>query len=224
MRITLPSGTTAALARPATADDPSRRGLVIAPDIFGLRPLFEDMAERLAADWDMVAVAVDPFPGMQLGPDVESRYAAVGQLNDDAHLRDLEEAAGATGCTTAGLMGFCMGGMYCYKAARSDRFARIAAFYGQIEMPEPWKGEGQRDPLAYLRAGHADRVIAFLGGRDHYTPPEEIAALEATGATAVVYPEAEHGFAHDPSRPAHRGDDAADAFGRAQAWLTAPAG
>jgi hypothetical protein len=34
------------------------------------------------------------------------------------------------------------------------------------------------------------------------------------------YAEAEHAFAHDPSRPVHRKDDAADAFARARAWLT----
>ena len=44
-------------------------------------------------------------------------------------------------------------------------------------------------------------------------------ALAATGATVVHYPDAEHGFAHDSSRPAHRADDAADAFARARAWL-----
>ena len=37
--------------------------------------------------------------------------------------------------------------------------------------------------------------------------------------TVVRYPEAEHGFAHDANRPAHRPDDAADAFARAREWL-----
>jgi hypothetical protein len=35
----------------------------------------------------------------------------------------------------------------------------------------------------------------------------------------VRYPDAEHGFAHAPERPAHRPDDAADAFQRAHTWL-----
>ena len=30
--------------------------------------------------------------------------------------------------------------------------------------------------------------------------------------TAVVFPEAEHGFVHDPARPGHRPDDAAAAW------------
>jgi dienelactone hydrolase len=46
-----------------------------------------------------------------------------------------------------------------------------------------------------------------------------VAALEATAATVVRYPNAEHGFAHAPDRPSHRPDDAADAFARTRDWL-----
>jgi len=35
----------------------------------------------------------------------------------------------------------------------------------------------------------------------------------------VVYASAEHGFVHDPERPAHRADDAADAWSRVLAFL-----
>ena len=48
--------------------------------------------------------------------------------------------------------------------------------------------------------------------------PTTSKALEATGVTVVRYPDAEHGFAHDASRPAHRAHDAADAFARAREW------
>ena len=40
-------------------------GLVIAPDIFGVRPLFDDMVDRLATDWKMAVCAVEPFPGQR---------------------------------------------------------------------------------------------------------------------------------------------------------------
>jgi carboxymethylenebutenolidase len=215
VRTTLPSGTEAELA---VADD-APMGLVVAPDIFGLRPLYDDLCARLAATWGWTTIAVEPFPGRDLGPDVESRFAAVPSLDDDAHLRDLEQAADATGCDRVGLIGFCMGGMYCFKAARSDRFARIAAFYGMIRLPETWVGPGHREPLDVLATGHADRILAIIGERDHYTPPPDVTALEATGVQVVRYPEAEHGFAHAPERPAHRPDDAADAFERAHRWL-----
>ena len=216
MRITLPSGTLAEIARPST---PSGRGLVITPDIYGLRPLFDDMVARLAEEWAMTVIAVEPFPGLDLGDDVEPRVAAVPQLSDDDHLRDLVEAADATGCADVGLIGFCMGGMYCFKATRSDRFDRIAAFYGMIALPDGWEGPGHVEPLDILRANHADRVLAIIGDLDVYTPPADVDELDATDATVVRYPDAEHGFAHDPKRPAHRPDDAKDAFERSRRWL-----
>lgn len=221
MRITLPSGTVAEIAEPTDAGDGPSMGLVITPDIFGLRPLFDDMVARLASVWSMNVVAVEPFAGHELGEDVAPRFAAVPTLDDDLHLRDLLEAADATGCDRVGLLGFCMGGMYCFKAARSDRFARIASFYGMIRLPEAWAGPGQREPLEHLAAGHPERVLAIIGELDTYTPPADVVALEEIGVTVARYPEAEHGFAHAPERPAHRPADAADAFARAHAWLSA---
>ncbi len=216
MRITLPSGTPASLAR--CPGDPEM-GLVVSPDLFGLRPLFDDIVARFASEWSMVVCAVEPFPGRDLGPDAEPRFAAVHLLDDDMHLRDLLEAADATGCARVGLIGFCMGGMYSLKAARHHRFERIASFYGMVHVPDDWRGAGQHEPLDHLRAGHPERVLAIIGERDPYTPPVEVAELEAAGVKVVRYHDAEHGFAHDPARPAHRADDAADAFARAHYWL-----
>jgi dienelactone hydrolase len=167
----------------------------------------------------MVVVAVEPFPGHELGAEVEPRFAAVPLLDDDTHLRDLLEGADATKELSVGLLGFCMGGMYCFKAARTDRFDRIASFYGMIRLPAAWAGPGQGEPLDHLAAGHPDRVLAIIGERDHYTPADDVVALEATGVTVVRYPDAEHGFAHDAARPAHRPDDAADAFEHAREWF-----
>ena len=59
-------------------------------------------------------------------------------------------------------------------------------------------------------------MLAIIGERDPYTPPADVEALEAARVTVVRYPDAEHGFAHDSDRPAHRQDDAADAFARAR--------
>lgn len=220
MRITLPSGTEAEISEPSDTSASASMGLVITPDIFGLRPLFDDMVSRLASVWSMTVCAVEPFPGLELGDEVDARFAAVPTLDDEVHLRDLVEAADATGCDTVGLLGFCMGGMYCFKAARSDRFSKIASFYGMIRLPDAWKGPGQGEPLDHLSAGHTERVLAIIGGLDTYTPPDDVVALEALGASVVRYPEAEHGFAHAPERPAHRPADAADAFRRTHTWLT----
>jgi carboxymethylenebutenolidase len=225
MQITLPSGTAADLARPAhTAPT---RGLVIAPDIFGLRPLYTALVERLANEWNMAVCAVEPFPGLHLGPEVGTRFAAVPTLDDRRHLADLEAAADRlrkgdadhAGVAAVGLIGFCMGGMYCHKSAGSSAFDRIVSFYGMIHLPDAWRSATQAEPLQCLRDGHAERVLAIIGERDHYTPADAVEELAATGVTVVRYADAEHGFAHDAARPAHRPADAADAFAQAYAWL-----
>jgi carboxymethylenebutenolidase len=124
MRSTLPSGTVISIN---TSQAAPVGGLVIIPDIFGVRPLFDDMVDRFAREWNMHVVAVEPFPGLNLGPEVEPRRAAVTNLDDDKHLADLEAAADMLGVAHVGLMGFCMGGMYCFNSVRSAKFAKIAS-------------------------------------------------------------------------------------------------
>ena len=215
MRIVLPSGTQASVS----LEDKAAMGLVIAPDIFGLRPLFDDMVERLSREWQMSVIAVEPFPGQTLSEEIADRFAAAAHLDDELHLRDLTEAADYLGTSRVGLMGFCIGGMYCFKAGRSSRFDRIASFYGMIHVPEAWAGPGQGDPIEQLRAGHPDRVLALIGTQDPYTPPDHVNELRAVGVSVREYPEAVHAFAHDPARPVHRPDDAADAFTATRNWL-----
>jgi carboxymethylenebutenolidase len=216
MQITLPSGTPAEIQ----LVDGATRGLVVFPDIFGLRPLFADHVQRFATQWGVSTVAIEPF-GSQTGlEDLDARFAAVPGLRDVDRFRDLDEAAAATRCSSVGLIGFCMGGMYCFKAAGLERFDRIASFYGMIHMPEQWASSTHGDPLDYVRRGDAHKVLAIIGSKDTWTPPEHVSELREAGVTVVEYEQADHGFAHDTSRPAHRVDDAADAFSRARAWLT----
>jgi len=230
MRITLPSGTQAEIERVAGAT----RGLVVIPDIWGMRPLFDDLVRRFASEWGMTTVAIEPFPARDfpdLGTNPDTRFAAVPKLRDTDKYRDLAEAADATGCSSVGLIGFCMGGMYCFKASQLERdgrplFDRIASFYGMITTPEAWKSETHESPLDILKRGgsgaaraYASNVLAVIGGGDQWTPGPEVEDLRSTGVTVAFYPQAEHGFAHDASRPTHRPDDARDAFERAKNWL-----
>ena len=216
MRFTLPSGTQCEIDKTVTSPT---MGLVIAPDIFGLRKLFDDLVSRLAKDWNMAVCAVDPFPGHTLGAEIEPRFAAVPTLSDQTHLRDLLQAADALGTPRVGLMGFCMGGMYCFNSAGAERFQKIVSFYGMIKLPEGWRSTTLAEPLDYLHAGHADRVLAIIGGKDPYTPAADVAELKNVGVRTEIYPDAEHGFAHDASRPAHRAQDAMSALTHAQNWL-----
>jgi carboxymethylenebutenolidase len=213
VRITLQSGTACELTRPASGD--AIGGLVVIPDIFGLRPLFDDLCRQLADARSLVVAAVEPFPDLDL-PDIESRFAALPSLSDNRLLGDVVAAANATEMERVCLIGFCMGGMYTLKAAALGRFARVCAFYGMIRVPKDWRGPGHGEPLDAVSAPGATPAMAVIGEKDQWTPPADVAALAASGVRIASYPEADHGFVHDASRPTHRPHDAADAW--RQCW------
>jgi carboxymethylenebutenolidase len=203
-------------------------GLVLHPDVMGVRPLFDDLARRLATHGYGVACP-EPFArapdAVRAAPDAAVRLAYLSELDDDLQLGDLAAAADlAAGgdARAASVLGFCMGGMQTLKAAATGRFRRAVPFYGMIRLPAAWRGPRLREPLATATA--VCPTLGLFGGADPFTPPEDLAALRAAWADrpdcqVVVYPDAEHGFVHDPDRPAHRPDDAADAWRRALAFL-----
>jgi carboxymethylenebutenolidase len=223
MRVTLSTGTPAELALPPDGAD-SGLGLVLHPDIGGLRPLFDDHCARLAAEQGWTVCAPEPFPGRE-SMTLEERMAAMPGLDDGEHLADLLAAADLLadrGTSRQAVLGFCMGGMYAFKAAATGRFDRAVAFYGMIRIPEQWQGPGQGEPLEAVSGPGACPVLAIIGGRDAWTPAADVEALKAVPSVTVVeYAEGEHGFAHDASRPSHRADDAADAWRRAVDFLRA---
>lgn len=219
MRTSLPSGTPVEIA----AGDNPGRGVVVVPDIMGLRPLFDEMVARLAGEHGWSVAAVEPFPGRETMT-LEERMDAMSGLDDEQQVADLVAAAYMLDIERVSILGFCMGGMYTMKAAATGRFDRAAPFYGMIRVPEQWRGPKQRDAVDVLLAspGSAARVLAIIGTADPYTPPEDVDALEAAGAAVVRYEGAEHGFVHVPERPSHRPDDAADAWRRVVEFFSEP--
>ena len=217
MRITLPTGTPAELALPETVDD-STLGVVLFPDIMGLRPLFDDMCARLAAEQGWVVCAPEPFPGRE-HLSVDERLAVMADLDDAALRADALAAADATDRARVAVTGFCMGGMLAFKAAASGRFDRAAGFYGMIRLPEGWAGGSLQQPIDALSSPDRCPTLAIIGTADHFTPPADVAEAEALGVVVVSYADAEHGFVHDPTRPTHRADDAADAWRQVIAFL-----
>ncbi len=204
-------------------------GVVLHPDIGGLRPLFEDLARRLASHGVAVCVP-EPFAraiasGVDLSG-IDQRMAYVAKLEDELQIGDLEAAADYLvvndDVSDVAVLGFCMGGMYALKAAATGRFDRAVAFYGMIRVPTGWQNPTLAEPLAMAAA--ACPTLAIFGDADPYTPPADIEALRAAWAgrsdcEIVVYPDAGHGFVHDADRDGHRAADAADAWGRVLAFL-----
>ena len=219
MRIELPNGTPAELARPALGDP--IQGLVLCPDIMGLRPLFDTMAERLAEENGWVVVSPEPFPGREDLP-LEERMGSVGGFDDLAEMATLVQAADATGMHTVGILGFCLGGMWALKASATGRFHRAVSFYGMIRMPDAWRSDTQADAIDFATALGSCPVLELVGTVDPYVSLDHVADLQAADAEVVIYEGADHGFVHDASRPTHRAEDAADAWARAIAFLNQP--
>ena len=214
----LTSGTAVEVVRPEGATT----GLVVVPDIMGLRPLFDDHVARLAEETGWAVAAYEVFPGEEDLP-IDRRLATMGERHDERWVADAVATANLLDVEGAvGILGFCMGGMVTLKAAATGRFHRAAPFYGMIRMPEEWRSDTNGDAMEALLAapGSAATVLAIVGTADPYTPAEHVEELEAAGATVVRYEGAEHGFVHDATRPAPRAEDAADAWRRVIEWLT----
>lgn len=210
MRITLPNGTPAEFARPGMVEGDTL-GVVLFPDIMGLRPLFDDMCTRLAEEYGWVVCAPEPFPGRE-DLSVEARLEAMADFDESVLRETALQAADAAGCDRVVATGFCMGGMLAFKAAASGRFRRAAGFYGMIRLPEAWSGGRLEQPIDALASSDRCPTLAIIGTADHFTPPADVADAEALGVVVVRYEGAEHGFVHDATRPAHRAEDAADAW------------
>lgn len=211
----------------ARPDGMPKLGLVLHPDVLGIRPLFDDLGRRLATH-GLAVCAPEPFNHVLGHEDLDAaaRMERVKDLDDVTQLGNLEAAADwlvvHDDVSEVAILGFCMGGMYALKASGTGRFTRAVACYGMIRVPETWRGPGQGEPLEL--AADPCPTLAIFGADDHWTPPADIDALRTLWATCsgceiVVYEGADHGYIHDATRPAHRGADAADAWSRVLRFL-----
>jgi carboxymethylenebutenolidase len=204
-------------------------GVVLHPDVGGLRPLFSDMARRLATHGFAVLV-FEPFAAVSADArsSVERRMASVKELDDGFQMELFSTAADLLvvddDVARVTTLGFCMGGHYVFKAASIDRFDAAVAFYGMLRTPDGWVGLGHRiEPLAV--AMQMCPTLAIFGTEDSFVPNADVDALRRAWAgrddcEIVVVEGAEHGFVHDPERDVHRPEDASTAWETTLAWLT----
>jgi carboxymethylenebutenolidase len=212
----------------ARPDGMPRAGVVLHPDMGGLRPLFDDMARRIAT-YGLAVCAVEPFAAIPEDERVtiEQRIGHVKDLEDRYQLDMLSVAADLLvvedGVSRVCVLGFCMGGYYTFKAAAADRFEAAVAFYGMLRTPDDWRGPGHTiEPLDV--AADMCPTLAVFGSADPWTPAADIEALRTAWAgrndcEIVIVEGADHGFVHAPERPVHRPYDAAVLWERALNWV-----
>jgi len=204
-------------------------GLLVPIDIFGIRPVFEDLCRRIGT-YGVPVVAIEPFwripSKRRLEMNQAARRVAVASLDDAEQLGDLlagvDLLANETGVTEFDILGFCAGGYYALKAAATGSFRRVVTCYGMTDTPTMWDTAGHRSPMDTI--DEVCPTLAAFGGVDHWTPASQIDALrsawvERPDCEVIVYPKADHGFVHDPDSEHHRADDAADFWTRVIGFL-----
>lgn len=212
----------------ARPDGMPSAGIVLHPDMGGLRPLFEDMARRLATH-GFAVVTFEQFASQpaDVRAAIDQRMTHVKDLDDQQQMEIFSAAANLMtvedDVARVSMIGFCMGGMYTFKAAAVDRFDAAVAFYGMIRPPEQFVGPGHTiEPLAV--AAQMCPTLAFFGTNDPWTPEPDVEALAnawsgRSDCEIVLVDGAEHGFVHDPERDVHRPTDAANAWDRTLTWI-----
>jgi carboxymethylenebutenolidase len=121
-------------------------GVLMWPDIFGLRPAFRQMGKRLAESGYAVLV-VNPFYRTKKAPTAEAGGATPIQqltplartLNETTHMTDakafvgwLDGQAAVAKNRKVGTQGYCMGGPMAFRTAAAvpDRVGAVATFHG----------------------------------------------------------------------------------------------
>jgi carboxymethylenebutenolidase len=185
-------------------------GVLIWPDIFGLRPAFRQMGKRLSESGYSVLV-VNPFYRTKKAP-----TAAAGAATPIADVRPLAQALGeATHMTDAkafigwldqqpsvakkrkiGTQGYCMGGPIAFRtaAAMPDRVGAVASFHGAGLV-----NDTPNSPHLQAAKTHAQFLVAIAANDDRRSPTDKTALKETftkagLSAEVEVYDGAAHGW------------------------------
>jgi carboxymethylenebutenolidase len=208
VNVTTPDGTADCyFAYPASGAAP---GVLMWPDIFGLRPAFRQMGKRLAESGYAVLV-VNPFYRVKKAPIAEAGGATPIQqlmplaraLNETTHMTDakafiewLGGQAPVARNRKMGTQGYCMGGPIAFRtaAAISDRVGAVASFHGGglvTDMPNSPHLQAVKTKAQFLIA---------IAANDDARSPNDKTVLKETFAKAnlpaeiEVYTGAAHGW------------------------------
>jgi carboxymethylenebutenolidase len=191
-------------------DSGTAPGVLVWPDIFGLRPAFRQMGKRLAESGYSVLV-VNPFYRARRAPTAEAGSATpipqllplAQALNETTHMTDAKafiawldrQPSVATG-RKIGTQGYCMGGPIAFRTAAAvpDRVGAVASFHGGglvTDMPNS----------PHLQAARTKaQLLVAVAENDDMRSPNEKNVLRDTFAKAKlpaeieVYAGAAHGW------------------------------
>ncbi|HTM47905.1 MAG TPA: dienelactone hydrolase family protein [Bryobacteraceae bacterium] len=210
--VTTPDGSADCyFAHPATGSAP---GVLVWPDIFGLRPAFRQMGKRLAESGYSVLV-VNQFYRSKKAPTAENGSATpipqllplAQSLNETTHMTDakafvawLDRQSSVAKNRKMGTQGYCMGGPIAFRtASASDRVGAVASFHGGGLVRD-----APNSPHLQAARTKAQFLIA-IAANDDAKSPDEKNVLKDTFAKANVPAEIEvytgaHGWCPPDSR------------------------
>ncbi|HEU4936138.1 MAG TPA: dienelactone hydrolase family protein [Vicinamibacterales bacterium] len=185
-------------------------GVLIWPDIFGLRPAFRQMGKRLAESGYSVLV-VNPFyrvkkaptaPNGAATPIADVRPLAQG-LNETTQMADartfigwLDKQASVAKNRKIGTQGYCMGGPIAFRTAAAvpDRVGAVASFHGGgLVTDQP------NSPHLQAAQTKAQFLIAIAANDDQRAPKDKEVLKETFSKASLpaeieVYEGAAHGW------------------------------
>jgi carboxymethylenebutenolidase len=225
--VTTPDGTADCyFVHPASGTAP---GVLIWPDIFGLRPAFRQMGKRLAESGYSVLV-VNPFYRTKKAPTAESGAATpipqlmplARSLNETTQMSDakafigwLDKQSSVAKNRKMGTQGYCMGGPIAFRTAAAvpDRVGAVASFHGGGLVTD-----APNSPHLQAAKTHAQFLI-LIADNDDKRSPNDKSVLKETFAKAnlpaeiEVYAGAAHGWC-PPDSQVYNEASAEKAWGR----------
>jgi len=214
VNVTTPDGSADCyFVHPASGTAP---GVLIWPDIFGLRPAFRQMGKRLAESGYAVLV-VNPFYRAKKAPTAEAggqtpiqQVMPLAQgLNETTHMTDakafvgwLDQQSSVAKNRKVGTQGYCMGGPMAFRTAAAvpDRVGAVASFHGGGLVTD-------KPNSPHLQAAKAKaQMLIAIAANDDAKSPNDKTVLKETFAKAnlpaeiEVYTDSAHGWCPPDSR------------------------
>ena len=206
--ITTPDGQCDAyFVHPSTGD---AAGVLIWPDIFGLRPAFRQMGKRLAESGYSVLV-VNPFYRTKKAPTAEKGTQTpftdvrpmAATLSETTHMADakafiawLDQQSSVSKTRKIGAQGYCMGGPIAFRTAAAvpGRVGAVASFHGGgLVTDQP------NSPHLQAATSKAQFLVAIAANDDERSPTDKDKLKEtfekaSLQAEIEVYAGAAHGW------------------------------